>query len=576
MADQQGYQGTTLGIRCGDGGLMVNRNPSRVRLRNVITAEGAVFREDLWRKEPGTVLFGTNTNPVIDPADAVVVALTDWHPTEAVQRIVHLRGDGHLYFTIQNPGQTGDPGAFVSTTTSGTGTRFGFFVTGGSETGGAVRKLFLFRANKLPTVVLGDVTNDVVISSPAIDWADANPPIVGIINNRRLWAAGNTNNPHQLYASALDDQQDFVDGGSGTVTEPQFSSIFPGVGERIMALANYQGFIIVFKYPRGIFLQDARDIDPANWLTQQVTDAIGVAPTPYAVLQLENDVLFVGSDGQYYLLSAVIGAALGQNNLEVANLGMNLEIYEFLRNAYNRDALNLIQSVYQPFWQTAQFTLTAPGSETNNARHVFDFTNVGRQNGDPRFSYSYRDKASAMALRRDPDDFIDKPMYGDYNSNIILMEQEVRTAWDGAAYPFRIQTPHSNLGELEESGAGVGFKNLANRNKIWDNIEIEFVPLTASTVTLSVFIDGQFKQPLDIELCQGGDPLGFSDTDAEAFIIGQSLLAGGLTRSTVRRLNTGVGRRISCLFENEIAGEDVGIVAIYWGMRIGDTTRRNC
>jgi len=66
-----------------------------------------------------------------------------------------------------------------------------------------------------------------------------------------------------------------------------------------------------------------------------------------------------------------------------------------------------VQSVYQPFWQTAHFTIPGPGSTVNNVRFMLDFTAVGREQGDPRFSYSYRDQAASLCLRRDPADFID-------------------------------------------------------------------------------------------------------------------------------------------------------------------------
>lgn len=564
----QGYQGPIAAIQCGTGGLAVNLNPSKIQLKNVIQAEGAVFREDHWRKEPGTVLFGSNNQTVADPNDALIVALTDWHPTTAIQRVVHLRGDGYLYFT-DNGGT--NPGAHKSTTNSGTGTRFGFFVTGGSEDGTQNRKLFLFRSNKLPTYVNGDVTDDTVIPKPAPDWSNAHPPIVGIVNGDRLFAAGNSNSPHALYASKFGDQTDFQT-VAGFTSDTQVLSIFPGVGERIFALRNYQGFIVVFKFPLGIFLQDARDADPTNWLTQQVTDTVGIAPSPYAALQLENDVLFLGSDGQFYLLSAVIAAASGQQNMQIANLGMDLEIYQFLKDAYNRDLLGNIQSVYQPFWQTAHFTVTGQGSEKNNTRFMFDFTSVGRERGEPRFSYSYRDIFASLALWRDPLDFIQKPIVGDYNGNIIVMEQDLRTAWDGAAYPWRVQTPHTNLGEFENFTYD-RFVQFANRTKLFDNLEIEYLPFTNATVSVKIFIDGVLKQTFDVVLQEGGQVLGFTDFDTSSFTLGASLLAAGVVRSVVKRLDCGSGRRISLLFENSAVGEDVALTHLYLGVRTGDTTQ---
>lgn len=587
-----GYQGEIGAIKCGVGGLAVNLNPSQILLRNVIQAEGAVFRQDHWRKEPGSALFGTNNASLSDPTDAVIVALQDWHPTESIQRIVHLRGDGKVYYTNSNPGNTGDPAAntFGATGSSGTGTRFGLWIVGGQDPAApTTRKLFLLRNNLLPWVVAGDMTTFTQISNPATDWTNSKPPICGVINGGgssgitgssntggRLVLAGTTANPHMLYFSRSGNQEIFDDVDPTVSTNSQLLSVFPGVGERIYSLRNYQGFIVVFKFPRGIFLVDARDPDPTtgNWIVTQVTDQVGICASPYAALQLENDVLFLGADAQFYLLSSLIATSRGETPMEVANLGMDLQIYQFLLSAFNRTKLGNIQSVYMPFWQTSTFCNAQPSSTQNDSRLVFDFNGVGRQGGTPRFSYSYRDKCASIALHRDPDDLIEKPMIGDYVGNIILLEQEPRTAWDGAPYPFRVQTPHSNFGEFEnlEYSSPGKFVYFANRNKLWENLEIEYLPFTDATLTVTIFVDGFARgQPLKVKLLAGGKPLGFSDSDTAAFIIGFSLLAGGVTRSAVHSIHVGEGRRISFLFENEIAGEDVALTHLFVGLRVGDT-----
>jgi hypothetical protein len=570
-----GFKGEVAAIACGNGGLSVNLNPSKILLKNVIQAEGVVMREDHWRKEPGTALFGTNTHGFAD-SDNVIVAMSDWHPTELIQRIVHLRGDGFLYMT-SNGGTVVD--AFQSATNSGTGTRFGYFVNGGSEDGTQNRKLFLFRNNFLPSYLDGDVTNDTKFANPAnftfTDWTDAHPPIVGVINNGRLWAGGVSTNPHTLWASKFGAHTDFKT-TAGLATDFQVLSVFPGVGERIYALRNYQGFIVVFKYPRGIFLVDARDTDPTNWLTQQVTDVIGVAQTPYAAVQLENDILFIGSDGLMYLFSAVLAAATGQQNMEMANLAMDLQIYQFLRNAYNRNQLSQIQSVYQAFWQTAHFTLPGAGSTTNNTRFMVDFTSANRQNGEPRFSYSYRDAASCLALRRDPADFIDKPMFGDYLSDIILMEQDARTTWNAVSYPWRVQTPHTNLGEFEALLYNK-FAQLADRVKNFANLEIEYLSFTLATITISVYIDFIFRRKLTVVLASPSTQVlanAPSDTGPTIFVIGTSALGGGnIISSVVRDLHAGDGKRISLLFENTNYGEDVALTHLFLGITVGDITQ---
>jgi hypothetical protein len=94
-----------------------------------------------------------------------------------------------------------------------------------------------------------------------------------------------------------------------------------------------------------------------------------------------------------------------------------------------------------------------------------------------------------------------------------------------------------------------------------------------------VFIDGHVKGITGsvsgvktITLCEGGKPLGFSDTDTAAFVIGDSLLAGGVVLARPIFLGGGSGRRISFLFENSNPGEDVAITHLYIYFRPGDTT----
>src|SRR6266478_2472007 len=141
-----GFQGEIAGVQCGLGGLNANLNPANIKLKNIIVAEGVVLRQDHWRKEPGTALYGTNTAS----GGARIIALNDWHPTDLIQRLVHLALDGKVYYTDNVTGQTGDPGAHVfATQQSPNPTTFGFWVTGGQDPSApTIRKNFLFRKNK--------------------------------------------------------------------------------------------------------------------------------------------------------------------------------------------------------------------------------------------------------------------------------------------------------------------------------------------------------------------------------------------------------------------------------------------
>lgn len=560
-----GYEGVTVGWRCGDGGLNQNLNPSRILLRNIIQAEGVVFYDDDWRKEPGTVLFGqVNGAPQI-------LALHDYHPVENTQRLVTCTNGPNNLVTSTTAAAPTNPNA-QTYTSAGSIATIAKWVAAGSETGALARKLFLFRDTLLPWYFNGDSDpagggTFQVIPKPAADWSNAQPPISGLVNGYRLWATGTLKNPHQVYASKQGDHTDFQ-----TVSVPaadtdfQTFSLFPGVGERIYACANYQQRIAFFKYPRGIVLFDARSPSPADWSYTLVTDAIGVCQSPYAALPIDNDVLFLSADGLFYTLSAVLQTT-GQSGIQPVNLSLDLEIYQYLLTTLDRTQMTKVQSVYFPFRQLAQFTFARPiDGGKNHARLCFD---TARVDDGMRVSYSYRDTASAMALRRDPVDLIEKPMFGDYQGNIVLMEQSARDA-QGAGYRWVVQTPHTNLGEFENFVLQ-RFTQIAHRRKNFDFLEIEYVPFTSSTITAQVYIDGVLSQTFTLSLAPqvgSGATLAPSSTP---FILNTSTLADKASiAQSVRRRIGGNGRRISFTLTNTAADQDVAITSMFLSIRPGD------
>src|SRR5207253_992217 len=110
------------------------------------------------------------------------------------------------------------------------------------------------------------------------------------------------------------------------------------------------------------------------------------------------------------------------------------------------------------------------------------------------------------------------------------------------------------------------FVQFANRNKIFDNLEIEYLPITPATVTAKIYIDGGLKQTISVPLAFGGAAL-------DAFVLDADSLGTGQVRSIVKRLNVGAGRRISVAFEEIANATDVAITHLFFGFRVGDTTQ---
>jgi len=140
----------------------------------------------------------------------------------------------------------------------------------------------------------GVTTSD--ISAPPADWTGTSQPIAGVVHNGRLWGWGNLNDPHRIYGSLTSDHEDFT-------TDSLTMSVFPGVGQKLVAGVTTQGRLFLWKFPRGLFWLDDADITVSNWLLRQKSIALGAADSPYAVLPIDDDVLWLSAEGRFHVLS---------------------------------------------------------------------------------------------------------------------------------------------------------------------------------------------------------------------------------------------------------------------------------
>lgn len=241
---------------------------------------------------------GAFTNTYASPITGAPTVLggIDWWPTSAIQRTVVLLSDG----TIKKDDGSGN---FATTLASGLGitpaTDFcPQFVEAGQEVAANNRKLFIFFGPLLtPRVLSGDGATVSTIATPPADWAAAgNKPVCGAVHEGRLWAAGNANDPHRVYYSTTGNHEDFTGAGSGSI------SVFPGEGERITGLMSYNGLLLVWKYPIGIYYIDTTDPTVTNWKTRRVTLSTG-GVSPKAQVLVDGDILFLDAQGNFQTLS---------------------------------------------------------------------------------------------------------------------------------------------------------------------------------------------------------------------------------------------------------------------------------
>lgn len=610
-------------IRLGDLGLNFSRNPSRIPPQALIEANGIIFTDDTVQKEPGASLFDQNTTA---PAgQRTIKALFDWRPTEAKQRLVHLAGDGKIYQTTDAAPNDIDAassavvaaGAQAPVFVQGgeedaAGNRKLFLFSGSSPV------VFLDGnttvASPLPAPPLdwassypvfgvahgnriwagGNLSDPhriyasspvdhgffldrgLMSGDPSLTFADVPGGQDTITRATGSWitdgfSAGQSisvtgssdNNNIFLVASVsatvltLDETASLTDeaGVSGVTIVTSGAGgngldfgVGVGVGERLWAGASHKGMLFLWKYPRGVYWLDDSDVNTAGWRIRQVTDSIGCAPTPHAVLQLDDGFIFMAPDGSFYYLEATT-----QGGITVRSLSESMQLDYYIEQNVNKAALANTISVWYPRRRMAIFIVPKINESLPTLRFMFDFRRI-EQTGLPRFSVSDRDTATAIMTRRNPSTNVATPFFGDDLGNVYEMEQ---VAWNknDAAYSSYFRTPNDDFSAVEPE--------LANYNKIYRFIALEYIPSVASTLTLDLFVDGGQKQPIPVALIAAGTGLGTFTLDTHTLAADDNLVA------VEKLLNVGEGRRISVKGTSAAKNEGFNLTNIYIGYQRG-------
>lgn len=356
--------------------------------------------------------------------------------------------------------------------------RPGRFVQGGKEAASDAtnpRKLFYFNGVNPIQVLAGDGTTMAAIATPPTDWsASANPfqqPVNGCIHNNRLVGWGNLNDPHRLYFSDPDNHENFTSASAFNLR------VASSIGERLWCGVDYMGVLFLWKYPRGIFYLDDTDLTASNWFIRTKSESLGCAPSPYAVLPLDDDVLFMAADGQFHMLSAV--DTLG--GVSTSNLSKALGIRNYIRDHVNLARLDRVVSCWNPDQKLAYFAVPGTGETTNTLLLKFDFSQQ-----PVKFSVSTRDSTDAIILKRFDDTLIHKPISGEAGF-VWLLDQDARTK-NGEEYTSTVQTAHETFGYVDPK--------LANIRKLFDHLELEFEPVASGEITVYVYVDNVLRQTI--------------------------------------------------------------------------------
>lgn len=523
------YTGHIFPIPIGRGGLVGTRDQTDIAPDKLILARNLSFYGMTLTKEGGAVKYNSSAIS----GTPTVLGGADWWPTTGTQRAVVALSDG----TVKKDDGSG---TFATTLASGltiSGT-MPVFVEGGKEAAANNRKLFLFTGLNQVRVLAADGATMSAIATPPADWSGTNSPTFGLIHkDGRLWGGGNANDPHRLYYSTTTNHEDFTGAGSGSI------SVFPGEGEKIVGAISFKGFIIVWKFPVGIYAIDTTDPTIANWSVKRISKNVG-GVTPLGAVQTDNDILFIDPSSNLHLLSAV--QEFG--DVAASNISRKNHIYQFLQDNINLGRMTSVRAVYYANKREAHFAMSGTGSTTNNVRFVVDFNDPEQV----RFRYSDRDTCESIWLRKDANA---TPILtvGD-NAGFIWNLDQATKSKDGSGYSGAFQTPYMDFGWIDPK--------LSTVRKIGQYLECVVSPSGNWNLSVGVYWDGVLVQTVLFNMGTSGSILG-------SFVLGTNALAGDQILNRKRRI-VGSGRRISIQGSNSGAGEDFSVGQFILHALIGD------
>lgn len=525
------YKGLVAPLNVGFGGFTGTRNPSIIQPGKLTRAMNITFEGGLLQKEGGAALY----DPDAITNTPLIVGGFDWWPDDSTQRMIVITDDGDI---LKDDGT----GAFGTTLASGltiTEDTVPVFVEGGIEVAGQERRLFIFLGTDQPQVFTADESTTTTIGAEPVDW-DPDWPTFGFLHAdagqgaARLWAGGNPNDPHRLYASLISDHDNLT--ASGTVTV----SIYPGEGQKLVGGVSWRGVAILFKYPRGIYILDTTEFDSP--LVQRLSSTVGAAG-PGAICPVENDIFFMTHTGAIHALSAV--QSFG--DAETSNLSQADDLDEWIRRNVDLSALHRTRSIWYPAKREAHFCVQSIGGSSLDRRIILDLSQVGNL----RFRLADRDSIGGIWLRRD-DNGVERPVYGDTGGLVYLMDQESRTKGD-SFYRASFNSSPDDLSLI------MGDPRVAVQNKNAEFLEVVAVPDQGTTLSVQIWWDGVYHETVQFDLVSSGSALPLT----LPFLLG----SGGLIRQKKRI--TGGGRDISLRVEHDDTN-NFAIAQFYLHYTMGD------
>ena len=514
------YPGNLATIQLGEIGLLTDLPPGQIPPGALIKANNISFETGMISKARGSLRYNTQVLP------AAIVGLHDYWPDIVTQRLIAACTDGKIY---RDTGDRLFSGATAIATGLGTLTPKCMFVEGGNETAGRDKKLFFFSGTAQLKVLEGDGVTFADVDDPAADWTTPNFPKFGFVHANRLWAFMG----QRSYASDSGDHEDFD-------TNYLTQAIFPGEGGDLIGGFVFKGRAFVFKEGGFVYYLEDSNEDSSLWFWRKLASNFGLA-SPHGILQAINDMVAVNESGSPISYNAV--DSLGE--IESGDVLRLLQIENYFRETTSMSGLSELHCVYYEAKKQAFFTYRNSSRATNNKLLHIDFN---KQN--PRAAFWDKDQADCLALYKDVHR-IQRPIYGSADGYVYLMDREDRLV-GGSAFTGEFKIGHTDFRWLGDG--------LATKNKLFDNLSVEFKPQGAWDLSVDVYIDGYFSETINFSMAVADD--GMDD-----FTLDLDPLGREETQTVVKPLH-GSGRRISFHCRQSGSNQNFEIASLTIGFRI--------
>ena len=509
------YEGQIASLKFGFGGIHTDIPQGLIPPTDLIRAINVSVENARIVKEGGSVRWNTSALP-----SGIKKAIEFW-PDESTQRLIVVCKNGKVYkfkdienYSEITPELTSTQILNVSS--------YCTIVCGGNEASGNDRKLFIFTGNSPVQVISGDENTRRDITSGAVDWTGTSHPFFGIIHRNRLFAFGNKNDPHRIYASLGTNHEDF------TTTPLQFS-IYPGESERLISSFIFKGKLFLLKYPEGIYYLEDEDPSTANWQIPRLGYGFGGA-SPNCSSPYLDDVIIANNYGS--MTSVKSTQEFG--NIKTGDIFQMMEAEEFLRDEVSKTGLLERDVIYYGDKKTIFATYRSAGGIKNDRICRIDF-----RKERPVITWSTKDQANCLFTFKDVEG-IPRPFYGADDGYIYAMDRKDFNV-GGSSYRSEFQTPHMDFSAIDMTKSEM--------NKNFQFLELVYEATGNFKLKVDVFIDLKYSETIEFDL-NGNSELDTMvlDDDDNGMLMPSAQLSQRCPLS-------GSGRRISFKCYNEGNGE---------------------